>query len=175
MIFLKTERLILREWEDQDLDAFARINQDPKVMEHFPSTLNKEATSNLLDNFRAKQRLYGYCFWAAELKATGELIGLIGLNQVSKNLPFAPAVEIGWRLASEHWGKGYAPEGARAALDFAFNELGLDEIISFTTMGNLRSMRVMEKIGMERDKAGDFLHPGLPAEHPMAQHVLYRI
>jgi len=118
---------------------------------------------------------YGYTFWAVELKETGELIGFVGLKYVDLGLDFTPAVEIGWRLGSQFWGKGYATEGAKAALDYGFNKLGLKEIISFTVPANKSSINVMKKIGMQRDLDGDFAHPKLAAGHPLSKHVLYRI
>ena len=116
----------------------------------------------------------GFGLWATEVRRTKDFIGFIGLSVPGHPLPFSPCVEIGWRLAFEHWGKGYAQEGARAVLAFGFDKLHLNEIVSFTTVGNLRSRRVMERIGMTYDAQGDFDHPRLPKDHPLIKHVLYR-
>lgn len=116
----------------------------------------------------------GFGLWAAELKATKGFIGFIGLSVLGYPLPFSPCVEVGWRLAFDYWGNGYAQEGARAALAFGFDKLGLEEIVSFTSESNLRSRHVMERIGMTYDAQGDFDHPKLPEHHPLKRHVLYR-
>ena len=114
------------------------------------------------------------CLFAATLKETNELIGVIGLSSPTFEAHFTPCVEIGWRLASTHWGRGYATEGAEAVLQYGFTKSGLNEIVSFTIPANLRSVCVMEKIGMHRDAKGDFAHPKLPADHQLSQHILYR-
>jgi RimJ/RimL family protein N-acetyltransferase len=118
---------------------------------------------------------HGYTLWAVELKETGELMGFIGLNYTDWESHFTPAVEVGWRLGSPYWGKGYATEGAKASLDYGFNSCGLKEIVSFTVPANKRSIRVMEKIGLKRDLSGDFAHPKLSADHHLSQHILYRL
>ncbi|HEY2859204.1 MAG TPA: GNAT family N-acetyltransferase [Terracidiphilus sp.] len=175
---LCTERLILRSWRHSDREPFARLNADPHVMEYFPATLSRAQSDVLVDRIETDLTQRGYGLSAAELRDTGEFIGFIGLSvptfEAHFTSPAHPAVEIGWRLAAEHWGKGLATEGARAVLDHAFNHLHLSEVVSFTTAANLRSRHVMEKIGMERDPADDFEHPGLPAGHSLRSHVLYR-
>jgi len=175
MKIIETSRLILRTWREDDAEAFAHINQDPKVIEYLRGflTLNdaKDFIHGQMQNF-AKQRM---CFFAATLKSTGELIGLIGLQQPWFEAHFTPCVEIGWRLASQHWGLGYAPEGAQAVLKYGFEQLACHEIVSFTVPANTRSIRVMEKIGMQRDFQGDFAHPKLPPDHRLSHHLLYRI
>lgn len=172
---IETARLILRRWRPSDVDAFAALCADPRVMEFFPKTLTREESAALIARIEMKTETQGFGFWACELKATGECIGFVGLNVPDFSAPFLPAVEIGWRLAHEHWGKGLAPEGARAALDYAFRVLNLPEVVSFTALVNERSMRVMEKIGMQRDPAEDFDHPRVDDGHVLKRHVLYRI
>jgi len=170
-MIIETERLILREWKKSDVDSMATINQDPKVMEFFPSTRSYAETEKFIDgNIRAYEK-YGYCLYAVELKEGHKFIGFVGLNYTDFAAHFTPAVEIGWRLGSQFWGKGYATEGAKAALDYGFKKCGLKEIVSFTVPTNVRSIRVMEKMGLKLD--GNFAHPQLPADHPLSQHVLY--
>lgn len=172
---LETNRLLLRRWKKSDLKSFIKLNADPQVMKYFPSILTEKESEELLSRIEEKFEKDGFCFWAAELKATGDLIGMVGLNIPSFKAHFTPCVEIGWRLKYESWGQGYASEAAQKALHFGFETLRLKEIISFTTQGNLRSRRVMERIGMTYDVNGDFIHPGLAKEHPLARHVLYRM
>lgn len=172
---LKTERLILRPWKETDLAPFAKLNGDPKVMEFFPSVMTTEESNKFVENISDSFNKDGWGFWAAALIETDECIGMIGLRDVFFKVPFTPAVEIGWRLAYEHWGKGYAAEGALAALEFGFQTLNLDEIVSFTAVQNQRSQRVMEKIGMSRSPKDDFDHPKLASGHWLSRHVLYRM
>lgn len=175
MSVIKTERLILRPWRDEDLEPFARMNADPRVMECFPSVKSFEESEQEYKRIRDKFEKIGWGFWVATLIDSGEFIGFIGLNQVGFEADFVPAVEIGWRLAFEHWGKGYATEGAIAALTYGFNTLGLEEIVSFTAVGNVRSRNVMEKLGMFHDEKNDFNHTLLPIDHRLSRHVLYRL
>lgn len=172
---IETNRLILREWQEEDLEAFARINQDPQVMEHFPALLSIEETAAFIERINQHFRKHGFGLWAVVLKESEELIGFVGLNIPSFEAHFTPCVEIGWRLASQHWGKGYATEAAKAVLKTGFKKYGLKEIVSFTVPANKRSIRIMEKIGMVRDPKDDFEHPKLPKDHPLLVHVLYRI
>ena len=144
-------------------------------MEFFPSVLSQSETEAMIRLLEDRMDQHGFSFWAAELKATNELIGFIGLNVPGYELPFSPCVEIGWRLAHKFWGQGLAQEGAMASLKYGFDHLGLAEIVSFTTTGNHRSRRVMEKIGMQYDTSGDFESPRVKEGHPLRQHVLYRI
>src|SRR5262245_1730750 len=160
-ITLRTPRLILRAWRDADVDGFAAMFGDPPVMEFLPAPRDRAAIEAIVGRVRAHFAQHGFGWWAAELKATGEFIGFIGLSHVPFEAHFTPAVEVGWRLASAHWGKGYATEGAKAALDAGFNRLGLQEIVSFTVPVNRRSWRVMQRIGMTHDTADDFDHPRL--------------
>lgn len=172
---IETERLILRTWRDEDVEPYYLINQDPRVLEFL---LGPPSMSEVKEFIRAmNDQLSGeaYTLWAVEEKETGLMIGFTGLHKIAPSLPFAPAVEIGWRLGSQYWGQGYATEAARAVIDYGFEKIGLDEIVSFTARGNVRSMRVMEKIGMRRDFKGDFAHSKLPKDHPLSQHVLYRM
>lgn len=144
-------------------------------MEHFPSTSTRERSKDDIATFEARFEELGYGLWAVEVPGVAPCIGFIGLNPATFAAPFTPAVEVGWRLARPYWGRGYVSAGARAALRFGFDSVGLDEIVSFTTPGNTRSWRVMERIGMTRDPAGDFDHPRIPEGHPLRRHVLYRI
>lgn len=170
-----SERLILRRPREADREPCARMNADPRVMELFPATLSREESDALVDRIGAHLEEHGFTWWAAELRETGEFIGFIGLAVPSFEAAFTPCVEIGWRLAAEFWGRGLATEGARAVVEYAFTDLGLDELVSFTTVGNMRSRRVMEKLGMTRDADDDFDHPRLPEGHPLRRHVLYRL
>jgi RimJ/RimL family protein N-acetyltransferase len=173
---LETERLLLRRWRAQDSEPFARLNGDPEVMRHFPATLTRTQSDELIERIESSFIRDGFGAWAVELPREIELAGFVGLwRQTDEQLPFAPAVEIGWRLAREAWGMGIATEAATAAIAFGFEQLGLEEIVSFTTVANERSRAVMERLGMSRDPAEDFLHPALAPEHPQAPHVLYRL
>lgn len=176
--FITTERLILRQWSDEDLEPFAELNKDPLVREFFFGLLTKEQSDEQVKIFSEYIKNKNYGFFAASLKSTGEFIGCIGLIDVLFQSDFnkdSPAVEIGWRLALNHWGKGYATEGAKAALQYGFENLNLNEIVALTTPKNLRSRHVMEKIGMQHNPIDDFDHPRVPKNHPLLRHVLYRI
>lgn len=175
MIELRTERLLLRQWREDDLLPFAQLNADPEVMHYFPSSLTREQSDQLAH--RAAQAIdeRGWGLWAVEAVEVAPFIGFVGLAVPSFEAHFTPAVEVGWRLAKEQWGRGYATEAAGEALAFGFGELGLDEIVSFTSMANERSQRVMRRLGMVRTEEDDFDHPALPAGHPLRRHVLYRL
>jgi RimJ/RimL family protein N-acetyltransferase len=170
-----TARLILRPFTAGDLDAFAAINADPEVMRFFAARRTRAETAEMIDALEQTRAADGFSFGAAEERATGRLIGMIGLKRVTPDMPFAPTVEVGWRLARDAWGKGYATEGARAAIADGFDRLGLSEIVAFTRPDNLPSRAVMVRLGMRHDPAEDFDHPKLPADHPMRRHVLYRL
>jgi len=172
---LTTERLVLRLWQRADRDPFARMNADPRVMEHFPSTLSREESDELADRIEEHFRQHGFGLYAAELRNPRVFIGYVGLAVPAFRGAFTPCVEIGWRLAAEHWGQGLATEGAREILRYTFEDLRLDELVSFTVPANLRSRRVMERLGLTHNPAGDFDHPGLPEGHPLRRHVLYRL
>ncbi|HEV2424161.1 MAG TPA: GNAT family N-acetyltransferase [Terriglobia bacterium] len=172
---LLTARLILRRWRPEDRAPFAVLNADPEVMEYMPARLSPADSDALADRIEAHFAGRGFGLWAVEIPNGAPFIGYVGLAVPAFQAHFTPCVEIGWRLARDHWGKGYATEGARAVLGFGFDELKLDEIVSFTTAGNLRSRRVMERIGMSHSPADDFDHPRLPEGHPLRRHVLYRV
>lgn len=174
-VHIETPRLLLRDWTDADAAPFAAMNADPRVMEFFRQALTRDESDALIARERGRIAESGYGLYATEEKETGRFIGFVGLAPVGPALPFAPAVEVGWRLSRESWGNGYATEAAGAVVGHAFGPLGLDGLVSFTAAWNMRSRRVMEKIGMTRDPAEDFLHPALPADHKLAPHVLYRI
>ncbi len=171
---IETDRLILRPWADADRAPFAAMNEDPAVMEFMPSRMTREQSDGMVGRFTEMLAEKGMTFYALEERASGEFIGAAGLFPVGQ-LPFAPAVEIGWRLREQSWGQGYASEAARAALRQGFDALGLDEIVAYTAALNVRSQRVMERIGMVRDVGGDFDHPALPEDSPLRPHVLYRL
>jgi ribosomal-protein-alanine N-acetyltransferase len=172
-VAVRTQRLVLRRWRHADREPFAALNADPVVMEHFPNRLTREESDAFVDRIEAAFDEYGYGLWAVE--AVTGFVGFVGLQWTRFTAPFTPALEIGWRLARPAWGHGYASEAAIAARDFAFRDIGLDEIVLFTTYRNERSQAVMRRIGMTHDPADDFDHPGLPADHPMRPHVLYRL
>jgi ribosomal-protein-alanine N-acetyltransferase len=172
---LRTERLLLRRWRDADRAPFAALNADPEVAEYLGGTASRARSDALVDQIEAVFERRGFGMWAVEVTGTGDLAGFVGLSVPSFEAPFMPAIEIGWRLARPQWGHGYATEAARAAVAFAFDEAGLEEIVSFTVAANVRSRRVMERLGMTHDPADDFDHPALPAPHPLRRHVLYRL
>lgn len=174
IIEFDTPRLRLRQWREVDRDPFAALNADPVVMEFFPATLSREASDASIDAWQAQLAERGWSNWAVEVRDTEAFIGFVGLSIPRRVLPFSPCVEIGWRLARTHWGKGFATEAARGALRVGFEELALPEIVSFTTLLNLKSRAVMERIGM-RNAREDFEHPGVPHGHPQRMHCLYRL
>lgn len=174
-LFLETERLMLRPFTMDDLDDVAAMNADARVMEFFPATLNRDESAAFLQRIMAHEAKHGFSLLALHLKESDAFCGFTGLLTADFDVPFLPAVEIGWRLAHAAWGQGLGPEAARACLAFGFDDLRLEEIISFTTVKNFRSIRVMEKIGMVRDEANDFEHPNVPPRHALRPHVLYRL
>ncbi len=171
---IETERLILRTWKDSDLEPFARLNADPQAMELMLQPLSREESDAWVGRMRAHMARHGFSHYAVERKEDGRFVGEIGLSIPTYETPFSPFVEIGWRLLPEFWNQGLATEGARAVLRHADEKLHLPEVVAFTVPVNLRSRRVMEKIGMKYDPAGDFDHPRIPARHPLLRHVLYR-
>jgi RimJ/RimL family protein N-acetyltransferase len=171
---LQTERLILRPFRDDDLDLYAALNADPRVMEHFPSVLTREQSAAEIVRIRETTG-GGLGFLAVEIPGQTTCAGFIGLNRPGWPAPFQPCVEIGWRLATAYWGHGYATEGARACLAHGFGALGLEEIVAFTAVGNTRSRAVMARLGMTYDRADDFDHPRIAEGHPLRRHVLYRV
>lgn len=172
---LQTERLILRGWQPSDLAPFAQINADAEVMQYFPATLSWQESEALIERIKNHHQVHGFGLWAVEERTTGAFMGLIGLNVPTFQAHFTPAVEVGWRLAKAFWGKGYATEGARKAISYGFEVIGLTEIVSFTAQSNLRSIAVMKRLGMTYQEADDFDHPSLPSNHPLQRHVLYRL
>lgn len=172
---LLTERLRLRDWIDADLEPFAAMNADPVVMEFLPKPLTREESDDLVERIRAHIETNDFGLWATEELASGEFMGFVGLAVPTFEAPFMPCVEVGWRLARAYWGKGYATEAARAALRFGFEEVGLDEILSFTVPMNERSQSVMQKLGMTNDPADDFEHPRMPVGDRLRDHILYRL
>jgi RimJ/RimL family protein N-acetyltransferase len=172
---IATERLFLREWRDADVEAFIVMNADRVVMQFFPETYTPERTHGFVARIRECWAERGYGLWAVERKDTAGFIGYVGLWPATFPAHFTPAVEVGWRLAADQWGHGYATEAARAALAYGFDSLGLEEIVSFTSSLNLRSWRVMERLAMQRDASGDFEHPNVPEGHALRPHVLYRL
>jgi RimJ/RimL family protein N-acetyltransferase len=165
---------VLRDWRASDREPFAALNADPEVMRHFPAPLSRAASDASIDAWRERFARQGWSNGAVELAATGTFVGFVGLSVPRRTLPCSPCVEIGWRLARAHWGRGYATEAARAALAAGFERIGLDAIVSFTALGNAPSRRVMERIGMA-DTGRDFEHPGVPEGHPLRMHCLYAI
>lgn len=172
---IETERLILRTWRKEDTDPYFQINQDPKVMEYFPGLQDLETTKNFIIKVNNHFDKHGYTLYATARKDTNEFIGFIGLFVADFEAHFTPATEIGWRLSSKHWGKGFATEGAKAVLDYAFKELEIPEIVSFTAEGNAKSIKVMQKIGLQHNAGNDFDHPKLDDASPLKRHVLYRL
>lgn len=172
---LRTNRLILRTWQPSDREPFAELNADPGVMEHFPAPLTPPQSDRLADRIEDLWRVNDWGLWAVQIAEDQSFAGFVGLNRAEFSAPFTPAVEVGWRLARQHWGQGYATEAARAALSYGFQELDLLEIVSFTSTTNSRSQRVMAKLGMQRDPGDDFDHPGIAPGNRLRRHVLYRL
>jgi RimJ/RimL family protein N-acetyltransferase len=172
---LRTERLYLRRWQANDRPHFAQLNGDPRVMKFFPGLLSRSESDALVDRIEAHFREHGFAQWAVEIPGITPFAGFIGLSIPRFEAPFTPCIEIGWRLDAAYWNRGYATEGARAALAFGFHWLQAKEIVSFTVPRNARSRRVMEKIGMTHAAGDDFDHPLLAEGHPLRRHVLYRL
>lgn len=175
MTILSTERLILRNWKPDDRVPFARMNADHMIMEYFPRKLDEKASNRLVERFQKHIDEHGYGPYAVEHKDSGEFIGFVGLHNVEMDVPFAPAVEIAWRLDYGYWGKGYATEAARAVIQQAFSALSMKEIVAFAVHDNTRAIHIMEKLGMLRDPKGDFDFPGMKKDHPLGRFVLYRL
>ena len=175
---IETERLYLRQWQASDFAVFAEINADPEVMKYFPKLLTPKVSDIIASKCQQLIANQGWGLWAVSLKDStktyDDFIGFVGLNDTHADMSFAPAVEIAWRLHKDYWGQGYATEAARAALNFAFTELSLDEVVSFTAVINQRSQLIMERIGM-MDTRANFYHPALDPNHRLAEHVLYNM
>ncbi|MEO8827586.1 GNAT family N-acetyltransferase [Lapillicoccus sp.] len=167
--------MLLRQWRDADRRPFGALNADPEVMRYFPSTVEAAVSDAMLDRCRDAIERQGWGLWAVEVQATAQLIGFVGLNRPVWEAPFTPCTEIGWRLARSAWGQGYATEAAREAVRVAFDEVGIDEVVSFTTVDNRRSRAVMERLAMSRDPGEDFDHPRIAEGSPHRRHVLYRL
>ncbi len=172
---IETERLVLRAWSEQDRDAFALLNADPRVMEYFPALMSREESDALIDRIDAGWQL-GFGFWAVQERLSGSFIGFVGLSTPTWATPFGPSVEIGWRLAFDAWGKGYATEAARCVIQWAQENVcpPRGELVSITAVRNARSRNVMEKLGFTHNDGDDFDHPSLP-DWPDRRHVLYRL
>ena len=175
MTNLRTPRLRLRTWSDDDLEPMVAICTDPEVMRWFPRPSTREEVEALLARHRANLAAGRPGLFAAERLEDGALLGFVGLARPSFEAPFTPCVEIGWRLARDAWGHGYATEAGRAVLDHGFGTLGLEEIVSFTSRGNERSRAVMVRLGMGARAEDEFDHPRLPEGHPLRRHVLHRM
>jgi RimJ/RimL family protein N-acetyltransferase len=172
---LRTPRLYLRQWQPADLEPFARMNADSAVMEYFPTLLTREQSDAIVARTEQLFRERGFGLWALEVPGVAPFAGFVGLSVPRFAAHFTPCVEVGWRLAREHWGHGYATEAARAALEFGFGAQRLPEIVAMTVATNQRSRRVMERLGMTRDPVDDFDHPNMTEGHPLLRHVLYRL
>ncbi len=172
-IQLETVRLILRPWKASDWEPFAQLNADPDVMRHFPAPLSKIESDALAERIQSFISKDGWGFWAVELKQNQQFIGFTGLHHQPEQFDFSPCTEIGWRYAKQHWHQGYATEAAQACLDFAFQQLDLNEVVAFTATTNTPSEKVMQRIGMHYVK--NFIHPKVDSEHPLAEHLLYSI
>jgi len=172
---LRTKRLILRPWREADLEPFAKLNADPKVMEFYPSTLTRGESDALAAKFQREFKERGYGFWAIEVPGIADFIGYVGLNYWNLEVKFAPCIDIGWRLDPSFWGYGYATEGAEASLHYGFKILGFSEIVSMAVIDNTRSKHVMERLGMKTDPAENFEHPKVPKGSRFSWRVLYRL
>jgi RimJ/RimL family protein N-acetyltransferase len=172
---LTTARLRLRQWREEDLAPFAALNADPQVMEFFPKVLTRVESDAVAGRIRDHFARHGFGLWAVEAPGAADFVGFVGLAVPSFEAHFTPCVEIGWRLAREHWGHGYATEAATAALAFGFVDRALEEIVAFTVPANIPSRRVMGRLGMRRLPADDFEHPAIADGHPLRSHVLYRL
>ena len=167
--------MLLRRWRSQDLAPFAALNADLQVMEYFPAPLTEQQSASLIARAERDFEQFGFGLWALELPGEEPLIGFLGLMPVPDGLPFAPAVEVGWRLASRYWGRGLATEAGREVTRSAFEEARLPELVSYTAAQNERSRRLMCRLGMARDSDEDFAHPALAPGHRLSRHVLYRL
>jgi ribosomal-protein-alanine N-acetyltransferase len=172
---LSSGRVCLRQWRDDDREEFAAMNSDARVMEFFRNRLGRAESDAMVDDIRSHFSEHGFGLWAIEVPGVAPFIGFAGLAIPQFSAHFIPCVEIGWRLAFKYWGRGYATEAARLALGYGLGTLALPEIVSFTSVANLRSRAVMERLGMRRDPVDDFDYPKFPDGHPLRRHVLYRL
>lgn len=171
---LPTPRLRLRQWRSDDRKPFAALNADPDVMRYFPACLSQAQSAAIAQRCHDLIEQRGWGFWALEELASGQFVGFLGLHIPAADLPCSPCVEIGWRLAKPFWGQGLAHEAAQAALAYGFNQLKLEHIVAFTSLHNLRSQALMQRLGMQREP-NNFLHPAIPAGHWLSEHCLYRL
>lgn len=171
---LETSRLRLRQWQESDFPQFAQLNADPDVMRYFPATLSENESNAMANKIQDLIQTHGWGFWAVEVKNQHQFIGFVGLNAPQDDLPFTPCTEIGWRLAKNYWGMGYAQEAAKAALGFGFDNLGLDKIYAFTSVQNYHSENLMKRLGMQNTQQ-NFYHPRVPSGHRLQEHLLYEI
>ncbi len=174
IVELRTNRLLLRQWQQADYREFAKMNTDPRVMQYYPNILSEDESDNMAQKIESLIAEKSWGFWAVELIVEKKFIGFVGLHKPTYDLPVSPCIEIGWRLASEYWGKGYATEAAMESLKFAFEELDLDEVYSFASVANEKSWAVMQRLGMKNMNL-NFKHPIIPEHHVLSEHVLYRI
>ena len=172
---LHTRRTALRTWQDTDLPEWVAMNADPQVRRYFPTLLSPDEALAEAVRMRATLARRGWGLWALEVPGVLPFAGFVGLAVVHLDVPFAPALEIGWRLPCAAWGQGLASEAAAAVLEFAFTRLDLDEVVSFTSASNEPSKRVMRRLGLQHDVAADFEHPRIEAGHPLRSHQLSRI
>lgn len=171
-IFAETDRLFVRDWKESDIPAYVSMNADEKVMEFFLKKLTTEESLQMLEIIRTEIATSGFGFFAIERKEDNCFIGFVGLHAITFDVDFAPAIEVGWRLLPSYWGKGYAVEAAKACFALAKDKLGLDEIVAFTSLPNINSQRVMQKLGMQFVK--EFEHPQVPINHSLQKHLLYK-
>ncbi len=171
---LETERLYIRQWKESDYSPFAKMSADERVMEFFPSVFTTEESDEKVNIKKSLIQKHGWGFWALEEKSSNKFIGFTGLHISSNELPFSPCIEIGWRIFPEYWGKGFATEAAHECLRFGFEDLNLDQIVSFAVKNNFKSLAVMERLGMFKDPE-NFEHPAIPIGHKLRQHSLYRL
>jgi RimJ/RimL family protein N-acetyltransferase len=174
-VALSSGRICLRRWRDEDRESFAAMNSDARVMEFFRSRLSRVESDAMVDGIQKHFSEHDFGLWAIEVPGVAPFIGFAGLSIARFGAPFTPCIEVGWRLAFEHWGHGYATEAARLALGYGFKTLALSEVVSYTSVTNHRSRAVMERLGMRRDPADDFDYPKLPEGHPLRRHFLYRL
>lgn len=172
---LRSARLRLRPWRASDLAHFGALNADPRVCEHLPGPLSRAESDAFAARIAEHFDRHGFGLWAVEAPGVAPFVGFTGLAVPTFEAAFTPCVEVAWRLAAEHWGRGYATEAAREAVRFGFEGLGLGELVSFTVPANVRSRAVMERLGLARAPADDFDHPRLPEGHRLRRHVLYRL
>ncbi len=170
-----TTRLVMRHWTAADREPFATMNADPQVMRYFPAPIERHESDAFVDRIEGQFAEHGYGLWALERRNDGAFLGFTGLSPIRDGVPYAGAVEVGWRLTRPAWGHGYATEAARRAVRIGFADVGLDQLVSMTAVVNLPSRRVMERLGMTRDPADDFEHPSVPEGTSMRPHVLYRL